>query len=181
MLEGGLYRDRAVLAEQLIAVVERDGFMLTCGMVGVQYLYDALVHIGKPDFAYRMITESEPGYKTWYRHGATTLWERWAGEDDGSHNHHMFSGVIAWFYKALLGILPCEEAPAFETIELSPCFIEKVGFVRGTMQTLRGRIDAEWCEEPDGFRYTVTIPDDVCATFRGQKLMTGKNEFFVKR
>lgn len=181
MLKAGLYRNRQVLADQLVFAVERDECVLTCGMVGVQYLYDALLICDRADLAYRMITESEPGYRTWYRHGATTLWERWAGEDDGSHNHHMFSGVIAWFYKALLGIAPCEDAPAFEKLSLSPCFLPSLGFVRGSMQTVKGLIEAEWTCESDGFRYTVTVPDGISATFRGQALKVGKNEFFVKK
>ena len=179
MLEMGLYYDRDVLAKQLIEVVERDGRSLTCGMVGVQYLYDALAHSGRADLAYKMITESEPGYRTWYRHGATTLWERWAGEDDGSHNHHMFSGVIAWFYKYLLGIVPMEEAPAFERIELCPCFVEDAGFVRGRMETVRGVIEAEWRFEDGEIHYTVTIPNGVHAIFRGQVLQEGQNKFRV--
>ncbi len=179
MLEMGLYRDRDVLARQLIEVVERDERTLTCGMVGVQYLYDALAHSGRADLAYKMITESEPGYRTWYRHGATTLWERWAGEDDGSHNHHMFSGVIAWFYKYLLGIAPMESHPAFEKIDLCPALMEEIGFVRGRMETARGVIEAEWRYENEAFYYVVTIPDGVDATFRGQRLTVGKNEFQI--
>ena len=179
MLECGLYRDRKVLAEQLIAVIERDQCVLTSGMVGVQYLYDALAHCGRADLAYRMITESEPGYRTWFAHGATTLWERWAGEDDGSHNHHMFAGVIAWFYKYLLGIAPTENAPAFESIELKPYFLKELGFVRGSVQTVKGEIHVEWHTQNDGFRYTVTLPEGIRATFRDQLLSAGKNEFFI--
>lgn len=180
MLKEGLCRDRQVLADQLVAAVERDACVLTCGMVGVQYLYDALMYCGRADLALRMITKSDPGYRTWFKHGATTLWERWAGEDDGSHNHHMFSGVIAWFYKALLGIEPKEGAPAFAAIDLIPCFLPSLGFVRGSMQTTRGEIRAEWRAVDGGFRYTVEIPEGVRATFRGQTLAAGSNEFFVK-
>lgn len=181
MLETGLYRDKAILTDQLLSVLERDAYVLTAGMVGVQYLYDALAHSGRAELAYCLITESEPGYKTWFCNGATTLWERWDGENNGSHNHHMFSGVIAWFYKALLGIAPTVEYPAFEKLELCPSFIPSVGFVRGRMDTVRGRIEAEWRTVEDGFTYLVTIPEGVCATFRDQKLHTGRNAFFVKR
>jgi alpha-L-rhamnosidase len=126
-----------------------------------------------------MITESDPGYRTWFKNGASTLWERWEGEDDGSHNHHMFAGVIAWFYKALLGIEPREDAPAFERIDLNPCFLPSLDFVRGATQTARGDICAEWTKEDGGFRYTVRISKGIHATFRGQTLSAGINEFFV--
>ena len=180
LLAIGLYRDKRVLAEQLVSVVLRDKVKLTCGMVGVQYLYDALSDSGRADLAYRLITESEPGYRTWYQNGATTLWENWDGKDNGSHNHHMYSGVIAWFFKSLLGIALREETPGFEEISLRPCFIKSLGFVNGEMDTVRGRIEASWVKQEKGYLYTVTIPKGVRASFHGKMLSAGKNEFFVK-
>ena len=180
MLVLGLYKDKSVLARQLVEAVERDGAHLTSGMVGVQYLYDALSESGRPDLAYRIITESEPGYKTWYENGATTLWEIWDGKDRCSHNHHMYSNVIAWFFKSLLGISPCEDAPAFERVKIAPQFIKELGYVKGYEDTVRGRIEAEW-EYSDGvFTYTVTIPSGAKAEYRGKPLTEGKNIFKVK-
>ncbi len=175
------YRDRETIQKQLVAAVIRDERKLTSGMVGVQYLYHALSAAGRADLAYKMITETEPGYRTWFRHGATTLWERWEGEDDGSHNHHMFAGVIAWFYRSLLGIMPSADAPGFEKIELCPSFLEELGFVKGHVATVRGRIEAAWQYENDGFRYTVTLPKGVTAHFHGKPLTAGKNEFFIPK
>lgn len=180
MIMFGLYRDRSVLMRQLAAAVERDGCKLTSGMVGIQYLYDALGESGRGDLACRIITESDPGYRTWYEHGATTLWEMWGGIYKKSHNHHMNSNVIAWFYKGLLGIAPSEEAPGFERIELKPCFVASLGYVKGRMDTVRGRIEAEWTCRDGGFEYTVTLPKGVSASFDGQPLKVGKNIFFIK-
>ena len=176
----GLYRDREVIKKQLVAAVERDELRLTSGMVGVQYLYHALSECGRADLAFRMITETEPGYRTWYNHGATTLWERWEGENDGSHNHHMFAGVISWFYRSLLGIEPTADAPGFARIELKPRFIRALGHASGHTQTVRGRIDAAWRYEENGIRYTVTLPEGIEATFRGERLQAGKNEFWIE-
>lgn len=179
ILMTGLYRDKEVIKKQLVAAVERDALRLTSGMVGVQYLYHALSECGRADLAYRMITETEPGYRTWYNHGATTLWERWEGENDGSHNHHMFAGVISWFYRSLLGIEPIEDAPGFTRIELKPRFVRALGSVSGHAETVRGRIDAAWRYEENGIRYTVTVPEGMEATFRGKRLQSGKNEFLI--
>lgn len=180
MLAEGLYDRRTVIAKQLIKIVIKDDYTLTCGMVGVQYVYRALTEAGRADIAYRLITESEPGYKTWLNNGATTLWERWDGVNVESHNHHMYSGVTAWFFRSLLGIAPKETRPAFEEIELCPRFIEAAGYVRGSMKTIRGTISAEWRFENGGFTYKVVIPKGVSATFRGKVLTTGENTFFVK-
>ena len=181
MLSCGLYEDKAVLSEQLISVVLRDKSVLTCGTVGVQYLFDALAQSGRADIAYKMITESEPGYKTWYEQGADTLWECWDGKDKGSHNHHMFSGVAAWFFKILLGVCPMEQYPAFEKLDLRPCFIKEAGYVKGSMDTVRGKIEMEWSFVGDGFVYNITLPDDIKATFRGETLKEGINEFFIRQ
>ena len=179
MIMAELYYDKQTLCNQLIEVVESDDCKLTCGMLGIQYVYDALSECGRGDIAFKLITESIPGYRSWFENGATTLWEKWDGKDIGSHNHHMFSGVIAWFYKSLLGISPDIKHPAFERIELKPVFIKELGFIKGSMETVKGRICAEWRYEGGKFIYTVELPEGVCASFGNQELKTGKNVFYI--
>lgn len=179
MIMAGLYDDKRTLCDQLVEIVQDDEYRLTCGMVGIQYIYDALSESGRGDLAYRLITETDPGYRSWYENGATTLWEKWDGKDGGSHNHHMFSGVIAWFYKSLLGIAPDREHPAFERIELKPVFIKELGFVKGSFETARGRISAEWRYDNGELIYTVEVPEGVSASFGGKELSAGKNIFTI--
>lgn len=181
MIMNGLYDDIAPLARQLTETVEREDMRLTAGMVGVQYLYDALGFIGRADLAYRMITESEPGYKTWFEYGADTLWERWDGVDRESHNHHMYSNVIGWFFKSLLGIEPDPSHPAFERVELHPHFLKEAGYVYGRMKTVRGEIELGWEYKNGGFEYSVTIPEGIDARFDGRELSVGINKFIIKK
>ena len=180
MMSDGLMDNKEGLKAQLVDIIKRDGMKGTYGMVGIQYIYNALSMCGRPDIAYKLITESEPGYKTWYESGADTLWECWDGMDNGSHNHHMFSNVLAWFFTSLLGIAPSEEAPAFEVIELQPAFVKEIGFVKGYTDTVRGRIEAEWRYENGEFVYTVTLPEGIRASFDGKPLGVGKNTFVIK-
>ena len=180
MLMAGLYEDKQTLCDQLVEVTLNDGCNLTCGMVGIQYIYDALSECGRGDLAYRLITETTPGYRSWFETGATTLWEKWNGKDSGSHNHHMFSGVIAWFYKSLLGVAPDAEHPAFEKIALKPAFVKELGFVKGSFDTVKGRISAEWIYENVEFNYTVEVPEGISASFNGEELEAGKNIFEIK-
>lgn len=181
MIMNGLYDDLAPLARQLTDTVVREDMKLTAGMVGVQYLYDALGRIGRADLAYKMMTESDPGYKTWFDHGATTLWERWDGIDRESHNHHMFSGIIAWFFKSMLGIEPIENSPAFERIELHPHFIKDAGHAYGKLETPRGDIELSWEYKNGAFEYTVTLPEGIDAEYNGKKLSAGKNIFIEEK
>ena len=180
MIVLGLYRKKEILCRQLVRVVERDNIRLTAGIIGVQYLYAALGECGRADLAFRIITESEPGYKTWYEYGATTLFEKWDGVHIHSHNHHMFSSVLWWFFTSLLGIAPCEDAPAFEKVRIEPHFVKALGFARGYVDTVKGRIEAEWKAVEDGFSYTVTLPEGVVAAYRGHGLIAGKNTFLIK-
>jgi hypothetical protein len=159
---------------------EGEGYKFRCGMVGIQYIFFALSRIGRGNLAYRIMTETTPGYRSWFEKGETTLWEKWDGENHGSHNHHMLSGVIAWFYTALLGIEPVLHAPAFAEIDLRPNFVKALGSAEGYLDTVRGRIAAEWHFTGDRVTYTVTVPAGVTAYYNGQKLQTGKNIFQIK-
>ena len=181
MIMFGIYTDKKAISKQMAEIVERDGCTLTAGMLGVQYLYDALGEAGRGDLAYKLITESDPGYKTWYEHGADTLWECWDGADRDSHNHHMFSNVIGWFFKTMLGIEPDVEHPGFEKIELRPQFIEDAGYVWAKMQTVRGEIELGWEYNDGEFIYTVIVPEGIEARYNGQTLCVGKNTFVIKK
>ncbi len=178
MIEMGIGGD--TLNNQLIDIIEKDNYLLKSGMVGIQYIYYALSQIGRGDIAYRLLTRSRPGYRSWFESGATTLWEKWDGENKDSHNHHMYSGVIAWFFRCLLGITPLLHAPGFEKIELRPTFIKSLGFAKCSMDTVRGKIEAEWRCADNGFEYTVTIPKGITAVFNGQKLKSGTNKFYIE-
>lgn len=180
MLVGMGIGDRDVLGRQLVARVEADGYQFRIGLVGMCFVFDALTAVGRADLAYRLLTETEPGYAAWCKKGETTLWEKWNGDNSGSHNHHMLSGVIAWFYTALLGIEPVLHAPAFAEIDLRPNFVKALGSAEGYLDTVRGRIAAEWHFTGDRVTYTVTVPAGVTAYYNGQKLQTGKNIFQIK-
>ena len=92
----------------------------------------------------------------------------------------MFSGIIAWFYKSLLGIAPDIQHPAFEEIELKPVFIKELGFIKGSMETVKGERCAEWKYEDGEFIYTVDIPEGISASFGGKEIPTGKNIFRIR-
>jgi alpha-L-rhamnosidase len=92
----------------------------------------------------------------------------------------MYSGVISWFFRSLLGIFPLENAPAFEKIELKPVFIESLEYAKGSMETARGRIEAEWVFRDGKYIYSVNIPKGISAIFRGKALTVGQNVFFIE-
>ena len=58
-------------------------------------------------------------------------------------------------------------------------FIKELGFIKGSMETVKGEISAEWRHEGDRFIYTVELPEGVCARFGGEELKMGKNVFYI--
>lgn len=180
VITNGLYTNKDAVCAQLISLVENSGNELRSGMVGVQYIYDALTISKRADLAVKMITESSPGYKNWYENGATTLWEIWDGAEKNSHNHHMFSAVIGWFFKSLLGVVVDVKNPAFKSVEFAPCFVKAIKFAKGEIEVEQGTIQIEWKYENGEFIYIVNLPKGIEATFKHEKLSEGKNIFVIK-
>lgn len=175
-LSEGVFRDKTTLCQQLIATVEHDNCQSTCGMLGTQFIYDALTESGRPDLALRILKENEPGYATWFRNGATTLWERWDGLHTDSHNHHMYSCVIGWFFKSLLGITPTQ---CGNIIELTPHPLPELGFCEGHVQLREGTVCLRWQIEGERAVYTVRAPAGVRIAFQGRLLLEGMNIFDI--
>ncbi|MBO4262944.1 MAG: family 78 glycoside hydrolase catalytic domain [Clostridia bacterium] len=173
----GLYTDFDKVREQLTAAVEADGDQMRCGMVGIQYLFDALTICGRADLAVKIITTNEPGYKTWFDSGATSLWELWDGKDIGSHNHHMYSCVIGWFIKSLLGY---NVSDGGIKTELAPVFPDALDFCEGNIMTDKGKLELKWKREENGnVIYLVDVPSGLTVCYKGKKLHVGKNSFTV--
>lgn len=172
--------DNHPLIDQLKRRIEADNFHLTSGMLGLQFLYDELVKHGASDYAYRLITvKGHPSYSHWFECGATSLWETWESGHTDSRNHHMLSGVIAFFHKTLLGIAPDIEHPGFKQVELKPCFIPELTFCEGYVGTPHGEIRAAWKRTAAGVEYRVVLPKGITATFQGNWLAVGENVFTV--
>ena len=172
--------DAKPLIEQLKRRVEKDNFHLTSGMLGLQFIYNALFENGAGDYAFRLITaEGHPSFDEWFKQDATTLWETWEDGHTDSKNHHMLSGVIASFFRGFLGIRPNEVEGGFENIELNPCFANSLDHCEGFTDTYLGRISAAWERKGEKITYTVCIPDGVNAVFKGHQLTPGKNKFII--
>ena len=103
-----------------------------------------------------------PGWGFWLEQGATTLWETWDGL--ASRNHHMFSDISAWFYKALAGILPDPEQPGFKHVIIKPNPVGDLTHAAGETRTPYGRLCSSWQRESSRFILEVSIPANSWAT-----------------
>lgn len=181
LLALGAFDDCAPLLAQLKERIDAENGHLQCGMLGIQFIYEALSVYGAPDYAYKVITaKGEPGFAVWFERGATTLWETW--RDSGftdSRNHHMYSNVLAWFFEVLLGIRADISAPAYQKVRLCPQFIQDLTYCKGSVKTLDGEISAEWYRDGAQVVYEVTVSGSSEVYYQGQRLTEGKNTFHV--
>ncbi len=147
------------LKEQLRQCVLAKECHHECGMVTMPHLYTALDKCDLNDLAYSIVNaEGTPSYKEWLADGATTLYEMWNTEK--SNNHHMNSCVVAWFFKALLGIHRATESIGKKELILHPYFPEDMDFCKGHIPTAA----VHWVKEDDGVSYTVSLKEGVSAT-----------------
>ena len=65
-------------------------------------------------------------------------------------------------------------------IDINPYFVKELSYVRGYYSTEYGRITVEWKRENGAVNLCVEVPQNVNATYNGQKLRTGENKFIIK-
>lgn len=153
----GVYDVLEPLKTQLCEEIEKYNFHHHCGMLGLQYLFDALDICGLSDFGVRLVTaDGHPSYKQWITDGATTMYERWSDRD--SNNHHMFSCVIAWFNKTLVGLKLDDTVNAYKRAIISPVFVEQLDYCGGQYLTASGEYSVKWNRNSDN---SVTLEIDV--------------------
>ena len=165
---------RAAAARYLAEDIERNGWHLTTGFLGVGHLLPALSEAGRDDVAYRLLLQSTfPSWGYSIAQGATTIWERWDGwtqekgfQDPGmnSFNHYSFGSVGEWMYRVLAGIDTDAEKPGYEHVIVRPRPGGGLTFARGTYDSVRGRIATEWRIEGGRLTLRVEVPANATAT-----------------
>lgn len=153
-------RRGAILQTVIDDIMQTRQGHLNTGIIGTKHLWPVLVHAGYGDVAYMVATQTTyPSYGFWLEKGATTLWERWSGEN--SHNHQMFGSVDEFFYKHLAGIrAPTDGGTTrgYQQIHIQPYVPEGLSRVEASLETVAGTVVSRWEQQPDRFRLRVTIP-----------------------
>ena len=174
----GIYEDLEPLKEQLKECVEAYNYHHTCGMVGLRHLYMALSICNLEDYAMRIIkAEGFPSYREWIDRGATTLWETW--NCTLSKNHHMYSDVLSWLMKTVVGICPDDRVESYDSITVKPYFFEDLQYAKGHYDSPKGRVAVEWYKNDDGIRLEITAPCDGYVSYGGRLLDGGKTVFTI--
>ncbi|QHI69146.1 alpha-L-rhamnosidase [Tichowtungia aerotolerans] len=158
--------DLKAAEECLFQCLENSNGYLTTGFIGTAYLSLALSKAGRPDLAVQLLlNEDHPSWLYEVNNGATTIWERWNSwtKENGfgdpamnSYNHYAFGAVCQWMFESLVGIRPA--SPGFQTLEIKPCLTDRFDFVKGSYDSVQGRISSHWKKTSAGWIVEVETP-----------------------
>jgi alpha-L-rhamnosidase len=156
---------RAAAAQKLVDKIEANHGLLSTGFLGTPYLLEELTKTGHAQMAYKLLLNTE--YPSWgylVGHGATTMWERWNGDqmkDDpsmNSYNHYAYGAVADWIYRYAVGVDATPLDAGFHTVALHPVFDARLGWVRFDYASAYGAIHSDWKVNGTTAEWHVTIP-----------------------
>jgi len=168
----------AVLAEKYACLGHFD-----TGFLGTDILMEVLLEYGYADVALQLLESKDKGSFLYMKdHGATTLWERWTGDD--SHNHPMFGACVRQLFNGFLGIRQQKGTVGYTNIEIVPRIPQNMEWAKGSIQTSQGEIRVEWIKRDGCIEFQVNIPDLTQAVFDYQdmhmEMKTGEYIFQCK-
>ena len=161
---------RASAAEKLVEDIKAHDWHLTTGFLGTPYLMIELSNSGHSDVAYRLLLQNTyPSWGYMIEHGATTMWERWNGDQMmgdpsmNSYNHYAYGAVAEWLYRYAAGIDEASEDPGFHRIVLHPQFDASLGEVKATYDSVYGPITSNWKVDGNTTKWDVVVPPNATA------------------
>lgn len=147
------------LAEELAVFYESLGHIDT-GFLGTDILMEVLMDYGYVDTVLKLLESEQLGsFLYMKRHGATTLWEEWGG--DNSHNHPMFGACTRQLFSGFLGIYQTDGSAGYERIKIVPQIPKKLNYAKGSIDTPKGKISVSWEKMNGEISLQVTVPEGV--------------------
>lgn len=164
---------------RLIEIIEKDGYINTCGVIGLRVIYHVLSSIGKYDLAYKLISSKERScYGAWVKNEATTLLENFPHEDGTgtcSQNHHFLGDISSWFIQDIAGLKPNSNMTDVSEFELSPHFLKELDFAKAYFISKFGKLGTEWRKNANEIELTITIPEGMHGSLKLDKGYVVKN------
>ncbi len=147
----------------LKAGLKSSGGHLDTGIIGTRFFFEVLADHGLHEMAYQAMNKrTEPSYGRWIELGSTTTREKW--DEGGSHNHPMFGGGLAWFYRHLAGMQVDPEHPGYRHIIFRPMPAGDLEYVTYHNMTSYGPGGIHWSRGVNGLEIEVTVPVSCTAT-----------------
>jgi alpha-L-rhamnosidase len=161
---------RSLGAQKLVDDIVAHEYHLTTGFLGTPYILLELSDSGHSDTAYKLLLQTTfPSWGYMIEHGATTMWERWNGDqmlaDPGmnSFNHYAYGAVAEWLYRYAAGIDTSNDDTGFHRIVLHPQFSRELGEMSASYDSVYGPIYSEWKVTGATTTWSVGIPANTSA------------------
>jgi Glycogen debranching enzyme len=160
----------------LVRMVEEADFHLRTGFLGTPYIVDVLDRYGRPDLAYRLLTQET--YPSWFysiNQGATTMWERWNSysHDQGfgdakmnSFNHYAYGAIGQWMYERVAGLAPDPAQPGYKHFFVRPLVNGPLDSARAELETPHGRAVSAWTKRDGRVTMDIVVPPNTTATIQ---------------
>lgn len=142
-------QEKEAAVRALVQAVERNGFHLTSGEVGLRQVFCTLGENGRSDVVWRMVMNpTRPSYRVFVDAGMTTLPEYWNYDElwygmVRSRNHAMMGHVREWIMNYLVGIRPLEAG--FSNVLIQPFLPDGIEKLQGSIRCPYGEISVS-CE-----------------------------------
>jgi alpha-L-rhamnosidase len=161
---------RPVVAQKLADDIKAHDGHLTTGFLGTPYLMLELSNSGHSDVAYELLfNKTYPSWGYMIEHGATTMWERWNGDQMmgdpsmNSFNHYAYGAVAEWLYRYAAGIDEDHSDPGFHKIVLHPEFNAELGSAKASFDSPYGTITSDWKVDGNTTSWNVVVPANTSA------------------
>lgn len=156
---------RQKAAQRLAEKIEANNGLLGTGFLGTPYLLEELTKSGQSELAYRLLLNtSYPSWGYLVEHGATTMWERWNGDQMkgdhsmNSYNHYAYGAVDDWLYRFAAGIDATPLDAGFHTVLLHPIVNARLGSVSFDYESAYGTIHSDWKVSGTSAVWHLTLP-----------------------
>ncbi len=151
-------------------IITDNNGMISCGVIGVQWLMHGLTDMGRADIAWLLATNKKyPSWGYMAEKGATTIWELWNGDTANprmnSGNHVMLLGdLLSWLYEDVAGISSDPARPGFKHIIMKPDFsVDEMDDIKASYESIYGTIVSRWRKEGGKLYWHVEIPANTTA------------------
>ncbi|MDR1639378.1 MAG: family 78 glycoside hydrolase catalytic domain, partial [Clostridiales bacterium] len=173
-LNFGLWRDKDVLLQDFINLLQKHGNQIKCGFVGAPLICQTLAKFGKIHEAYKLILREDfPSWLYAVNLGATTIWERWnsvlpdgliSGTDMNSLNHYSYGSVVEFLYAYASGLMPSSDQ-GFAKALIAPHPHRELKSCNCKYVSNAGAYVVDWSIQDDGsLKVHIEIPFGCLAT-----------------
>jgi alpha-L-rhamnosidase len=156
---------RAAAVKKLADRIEANHDLLATGFLGTPYLLSELTKGGYEKLAYSLLLNTKyPSWGYMVEHGATTMWERWNGDEMlsdpemNSFNHYAYGAVADWIYRYAAGVDATPLDAGFHTVLLHPVFDARIGSLQFDYASAYGAIHSAWKVNGSTAEWHLTIP-----------------------